>query len=418
MAAFTQTCDLYLTLAMQTKLKIDFLQTEKGQLANNILRNCVHCGFCTATCPTYQILGDELDGPRGRIYQIKEMLEGATVTKETLQHLDRCLTCRACETTCPSGVEYGHLLEIGRSEVEKRVQRSFSQKILRKSLLYVLPFSNRFNTLLSLGQFFRPVLPKFFKKQIPIKAKLDSLSLKTHKRKMLILDGCVQPSLSPEINHSTKRVLNALEIELISFSGCCGAINQHLSDEEKALFTIKNNIDRLISEFDNGIEGIVMTASGCGAMFKDYSHLLRNDEAYREKAKRVADKTFDLTEVINAKELRAKLNINQSNIAVHTPCTLQHAQKLPTNIENIFSTCGYQISPIKDKHLCCGSAGTYSITQPKLSEQLREQRLSGLMVNQPDLIVTANIGCLHHLNSGSSVPVRHWVEIIADDLKI
>ena len=402
---------------MQTKFKIDFLQTEKGQLADKILRNCVHCGFCTATCPTYQILGDELDGPRGRIYQIKEMLEGAAVTKETLQHLDRCLTCRACETTCPSGVEYGHLLEIGKSEVEKRVQRSFSQKLLRKSLLSILPFPNRFNTLLSIGRFFRPILPTFLKKQIPVKVELDSLSLKTHKRKMLIHDGCVQPSLSPEINHATKRVLNTLEIELISFSGCCGAINQHLSDEEKALVTIKNNIDRLIFEFDNGIEGIVITASGCGAMFKDYPHLLRNDEAYTDKARIVADKTFDLTEVIHTETLKTKLNIGQSNIAVHTPCTLQHAQKLPTNIENIFSSCGYKISPIKDKHLCCGSAGTYSITQPKLSEKLREQRLSGLMINQPDLIVTANIGCLHHLNSGSTVPVRHWIEIIAEDLK-
>ena len=402
---------------MQTKIEQNFLQSEKGQLADKILRNCVHCGFCMATCPTYQILGDELDGPRGRIYQIKEMLEGSPVTKDTLLHLDRCLTCHACETTCPSGVEYGHLLEIGRSEVEKRVQRSLAQRMLRKSLLFILPFSNRFNTLLKSGQLFRPILPTVLKKQIPEKVKLATLSLKTHKRKMLILDGCVQPSLSPEINHATRQVLNALDIELISFSGCCGAINQHLSDEEKALTTIKNNIDLLISEFDNGIEGIVMTASGCGAMFKDYPHLLRNDESYKAKAELVANKTFDLTEVVNAEELKTKLNISQTNIAVHTPCTLQHAQKLPANIENIFLTCGYQLKPINDKHLCCGSAGTYSITQPKLSAQLREQRLTGLMVNQPDLIVTANIGCLHHLNAGSSVPVRHWIEVIAEDLK-
>ncbi|MCK4864173.1 MAG: glycolate oxidase subunit GlcF [Gammaproteobacteria bacterium] len=402
---------------MQTKIEQNFLQSEKGQLADKTLRNCVHCGFCTATCPTYQILGDELDGPRGRIYQIKEMLEGAAVTKDTLLHLDRCLTCRACETTCPSGVEYGHLLEIGRSEVEKRVKRSLAQRILRTVLLSTLPFPNRFNTLLKLGQLFRPALPNVLKKQIPKKVKLAELSLKTHKRKMLILDGCVQPSLSPEINHATRQVLNALDIELISFSGCCGAINQHLSDEKNALVTIKNNIDRLISQFDNGIEGIVMTASGCGAMFKDYPHLLRSDESYKEKAKQVADKTFDLTQVINAEELKTKLNVTQENIAIHTPCTLQHAQKLPMNIEAIFSSCGYQLSSIKDKHLCCGSAGTYSITQPKLSEQLREQRLTGLMVGQPDLIITANIGCLHHLNAGSTVPVRHWIEIVAEDLK-
>lgn len=402
---------------MQTKIEKTFLESEKGQLADKILRTCVHCGFCTATCPTYQILGDELDGPRGRIYQIKEMLEGAKVTKETLNHLDRCLTCRACETTCPSGVEYGHLLEIGRSEVEKRVKRTLSQQVLRKILLLILPNPKRFNVLLKLGQLFRPLLPKIVKSQIPRKVTLVTIPHKEHKRKMLLLDGCVQPALSPEINHATRNVLNTLDIELVTLSGCCGAINQHLSDEENALVIIKDNIDRIISKLDSGFDGIVITASGCGAMFKDYPHLLRNNENYKEKAKRVAAKTFDLTEVIDTDELKKKLEISNTNIAIHTPCTLQHAQKLPSNIENIMSDCGYQLSQIKDKHLCCGSAGTYSITQPKLSEQLREQRLTGLMIGKPDLIVTANIGCLHHLNSGSSVPVHHWIEVIANDIK-
>lgn len=401
---------------MQTKIKKDFLQSDNGRLADKILRNCVHCGFCTATCPTYQILGDELDGPRGRIYQIKEMLEGEKVSQETLTHLDRCLSCRSCETTCPSGVEYGNLLEIGRSEVEKRVKRPLTQRLLRKSLLMVLPFSNRFSALLKLGQFFRPVLPKVLKKQIPLRIKLSDLALKQHKRKMLILDGCAQPALAPEINHATKKVLDALGIELISFSGCCGAINQHLSDEERALVIIKNNIDRLAAEFNNGVEGIVMTASGCGAMFKDYPHLLRHDKIYKEKSEYVASKTFDLTEIIDTKKLNDKLKPQQKHIALHTPCTLQHTQKLPSNIENIFSDCRYQLTPIKDKHLCCGSAGTYSITQPKLSAQLREQRLTGLMTGQPDVIATANIGCLHHLNVDSPVLVKHWIEIIAEDL--
>jgi len=404
---------------MQTNIESQFLHTEKGQLADKILRNCVHCGFCTATCPTYQILGDELDGPRGRIYQIKDMLEGQAVTKETLKHLDRCLTCRACETTCPSGVEYGHLLEIGKSEAEKRVKRSLFQQVLRKVLLVTLPYPRRFNFLLSLGQRFRPFLPARLKKKIPIKLTLTALPVKTHKRKMLILDGCVQPALAPEINHATKNVLDKLNIELISFSGCCGAIRQHLSDEENALITIKDNIDRLITEFDNGIEGIIITASGCGAMFKEYPHLLQNDVQYKEKARLIASKTFDLTEVIKSSELKELLNIHplDLNIAVHTPCTLQHAQKMPSNIENILSSCGYQLAPVRDKHLCCGSAGTYSITQPELSTQLREQRLKGLLVKQPDLIVTANIGCLHHLNEASPVPVRHWIEVIAGQLK-
>ncbi len=402
---------------MQTKITKEFLQSENGQLADKILRKCVHCGFCTATCPTYQILGDELDGPRGRIYQIKQMLEGSTVTKETLGHLDRCLTCRACETTCPSGVEYGHLLEIGRKEVEKRVPRPFGQKILRKALLSILPYPKRFNSLLSIGRFFRPVLPSPLKKHIPIKSRLTEPAISQHQRKMLILDGCVQPSLSPEINQATKKVLDALNIEVISFSGCCGAINQHLSDEENALYTVKNNIDRLIVEFNKGIEGIVMTASGCGAMFKEYPHLLRDDDNYKEKAELIASKTFDLTEVINPVELNNKLVASNMTVAVHTPCTLQHAQKLPANIESLLSGCGYSLSVTRDKHLCCGSAGTYSITQGELSKKLREQRLHGLMAGKPELIVTANIGCLHHLNTGSSVPVRHWIEMLAQDLK-
>ena len=402
---------------MQTKLEQHFLQSAKGQLANKILRNCVHCGFCTATCPTYQILGDELDGPRGRIYQIKQMLEGDPVTKETLTHLDRCLTCRACETTCPSGVEYGHLLEIGRHEVEKRVKRPLSQTLLRKALLKVLPFPARFNSLLNLGRLFRPVLPKILKNKIPAKVQLPELVLKNHKRKMLILDGCVQPSLSPEINHASRQVLDVLGIELVSFTGCCGAINQHLSDENTALNTIKNNIDRILTELDEDIEGIVITASGCGAMFKEYPYLLKDDEVYKDKAKQVASKTFDLSEVIDVDRLKTRLEITNKNIAVHTPCTLQHAQQKPENIETVLSACGYPLSPVRDKHLCCGSAGTYSITQPALSKQLRQQRLTGLMTGTPDLIATANIGCLHHLNEGSDVPVRHWIEIIANDLK-
>lgn len=404
---------------MRTRIKQDFLQSNKGQLADKILRSCVHCGFCNATCPTYQILGDELDSPRGRIYLIKQMLEGFAVTKDTLTHLDRCLTCRACETTCPSGVKYGHLLEIGRSEIERRVKRPLFQIIIRKLLLFILPYRNRFAFLLNIGQLFRPILPTILKKQIPVKIKLAKLSLKNHKRKMLILEGCAQPALAPNINHAARQVLDALDIELVSFAGCCGAINQHLSDEDNAIQIMKNNIDQLTVAFNNNIEGIVMTATGCGAMFKEYPHILREDKEYIEKAEIIASKTFDLTELIDAKKLKLKLklSINNIKIAVQTPCTLQHAQKLPLAIENILSTCGYKLSNIKDKHLCCGSSGTYSITQPKLSTQLRDQRLTGLMVDHPDIIVTANIGCLHHLNSGSTIPVRHWVEVIAENLK-
>jgi len=404
---------------MQTKLSHKFLETEKGQLADKILRSCVHCGFCTATCPTYQILGDELDSPRGRIYQIKQMLEDQPVSKDTLLHLDRCLTCRSCETTCPSGVKYGTLLEIGRDEIEKRVKRPLLQRLIRKILLIILPNTQLFNRLLGVGQFFRPVLPAKLKNKVPPKIQLSEIVLKKHKRKMLILDGCVQPALAPVINQATRKVLDALSIELISFSGCCGAINHHLSDEKNAIETIKNNIDRLMIHFDSGVEAIIMTSSGCGAMFKEYPDLLRDNPAYKDKADYISNKTFDLSEIIKADELNTILvkNKNKQKIAIQTPCTLQHAQKLPFNIDRLFSECGYQLSPVEDKHLCCGSAGTYSILQNKLSLQLRQQRLTGLMRGQPDVIITANIGCLLHLNEGSSVPVRHWIEIIADDLK-
>ncbi len=403
---------------MQTRLEKTFLQTPDGQLADKILRSCVHCGFCTATCPTYQLLGDELDGPRGRIYQIKQMLEGNPVSSKTLQHLDRCLTCRACETTCPSGVDYVHLLEIGKHEMAKKVRRPLQQQLLRKVLLWLLPHPQRFRPLLTLGQFFRPLLPAKLKKHIPHKVALEYLEPVQCQRKMLLLDGCVQPAMAPQINLSTRRVLQATGIETISFSGCCGAIEQHLDNETAALQRVKHNIDRLLAEFERGAEGIVITASGCGAMFKDYPHLLRHDPEYLQKARQVADKTFDLLEVVEIEKL-APLLKNQTmlpRIAVHTPCTLQHALKLPDKMENLLDQCGFDLARIREKHLCCGSAGTYSITQPVLSRQLQQRKLNALQGDQPDVIATANIGCLHHLGSDSAVPVKHWVEIVSTAL--
>lgn len=404
---------------MQTRLNKQFLDTAAGKRADSILRSCVHCGFCTATCPTYQLLGDELDSPRGRIYLIKQMLEGQTVSQETLSHLDRCLTCRACETTCPSGVEYVQLLEIGKHEASKRIRRPVKQRLLRKLLLTFLPDSKRFAYLIKLASFFKPVLPKNIKKQLPVSQTVKQPTLPEQKRKMLILEGCVQPALAPEINLVSRQVLNRLGIELVSLSGCCGAIRQHLGDEDNAQQEIKNNIDRILAAFADGIEGFLITATGCAAMVKDYPQLLQDDPVYHEKAKTIAEKSFDLSEVIDTQILKQCLKPidTGTRVAIHTPCTLQHAMKLPDNIEQILSECGYTLTATKEKYLCCGSAGTYSLTQPRISQQLKSRKLHALAIDEPNLIVTGNIGCLKHLGSESQVPVKHWIEVIAEQLE-
>lgn len=400
---------------MQTKISSAYSNTLAGQRAEEILRSCVHCGFCTATCPTYQLLGDELDSPRGRIYLIKQVLEGNEVSKSTQQHLDRCLVCRSCETTCPSGVEYSHLLEIGKSIVDKKVKRSLFEKIQRQLLCTILPYPKRFALVMKLGSFFKPVLPGKIKHSIPDITGNNIWNNCSQLRRMIILNGCVQPSLSPQINASTSRVLNRLGIELIDkpLAQCCGAVNQHLNDEETALQFIKQNIDEwypLLSS--NKAEAIVITASGCGAMVKEYEYMLRNDNDYAEKAKKVSQSCKDISEIIANEDL-SKLEIDTSkNISFHSPCTLQHAQKLSGVVEDILTKAGFSLNVIKDSHLCCGSAGTYSILQAKISQQLKQNKLQSLEQDKPDLIATANIGCLHHLASGTKTEVKHWIELL------
>ncbi|CAB1275683.1 glycolate oxidase subunit GlcF [Candidatus Nitrosacidococcus tergens] len=401
---------------MQTKLADFIKDTEQGKEAQKIIATCVHCGFCTATCPTYQLIGDELDSPRGRIYLIKNVLEGKKISYKTQQHLDRCLTCRACETTCPSGVNYGRLLDIGREVVEGRVSRSFLDRILRKGLCFILPYSQRFKIMLKISQIFSPLLPKILKEQIPIQEKDKSWPKTNYSRKMLILDGCVQSALAPNINTSTAWVLDQLGVSLVSApnSGCCGAINQHLSDPHGALHFIKKNIDAWWPYIERGAEAIVITASGCGVMVKEYGILLKSDPIYADKAAKVAKMTKDISEII-AQEDITKLTISSHiprDIAFQSPCTLQHGQKLAGVVERILKKIGFNLTKVTDPHLCCGSAGTYSILQKELSQKLLKNKLHALEKEHPKLIATANIGCLTHLQSRASVPVRHWISLL------
>ncbi|NDC08329.1 MAG: glycolate oxidase iron-sulfur subunit [Oxalobacteraceae bacterium] len=402
---------------MQTNLADFIKDTPQGQEADAILRKCVHCGFCTATCPTYQLLGDELDGPRGRIYLIKQVLEGKPATEKTQLHLDRCLTCRNCETTCPSGVNYGRLIDIGREVVEQQVQRPFAQQLVRTALKEALPRQQLFGTAMKLGQAVRPLLPEALRNKVPEPRSAGHWPTRTHARKMLLLDGCVQPAMSPNINAATARVLDKLGIQLqvAPRAGCCGAIRYHLNDQAGGLEDMRRNIDAWWPYVAAGAEAIVMTASGCGVTVKEYGHLLNGDPLYAEKAKRISELTKDLSEIMPAfeteltKQLAGKVN---KRVAYHPPCTLQHGQQIRGKVESVLQACGVDVKLCADSHLCCGSAGTYSVTQPTLSYQLRDNKIKNLEATSPEVIVSANIGCLTHLQSGTDTPVRHWIELI------
>jgi glycolate oxidase iron-sulfur subunit len=399
---------------MQTHLADFIKDTPEGQEADEILRNCVHCGFCTATCPTYRLLGDELDGPRGRIYLIKMLLEGQEVSRRTQLHLDRCLTCRACETGCPSGVRYGRLVDIGRGLVEEKVPRPWRQRALRRALRLLLPYPARFAPLLGLARLIRPVLPKAFQAKIPPRVRAQPWPARRHARTMLVLDGCVQPALAPAINAAAARVLDRLGISLIRAEGggCCGALSYHLGAHGEGLDFMRRNIDAWWPHLERGAEAIVMTASGCGAMVRDYGQALQHDPAYAEKAERVSALTRDLGEILAAEDLAPLRPKAPGRIAFQSPCTLQHGQKLNGVVEAVLTRLGFELAPVENPHLCCGSAGTYSILQPELSERLLDDKLAALEAGAPAVIATANIGCLTHLQSKANRPVRHWVELL------
>ena len=394
---------------MQTNLPIDLLNTETGKTADKILRACVHCGFCLSACPTYGILGDELDSPRGRIYLIKNALEGKAVTQKSLVHLDRCLTCRSCETTCPSGVEYGHLLDIGREYIEKKVSRPLHQRVMRWSVRKTLTSPNLFNALTTLWPFARhsSANPK-------LKQLVSAASKQKHPKQVLLMSGCVQPALAPNINLATINVLHKLGIGVIETPQvqCCGAVDHHLSGGEDALIKIKRNIDAWLSEIDHGAEAIISNASGCGVMIKDYAHLLREDAEYAPKAQRVVEYTMDISEYLVKQDLTQFKRPENADVVFHSPCTLQHGQKLAGLVEKTLISLGFQLSFVQDAHLCCGSAGTYSIFQKKLSYELRDNKVTNLLAGEPNVIATANIGCLMHIQGGTDKPVKHWIELL------
>jgi glycolate oxidase iron-sulfur subunit len=398
---------------MQTALADFIKDTPEGREADAILRSCVHCGFCTATCPTYQLLGDELDGPRGRIYLIKQVLEGHAPTARTQLHLDRCLTCRACETTCPSGVKYGRLADIGRRIVDERVPRALFDRLQRWGLRTVLPYASRFATLLGMGRAVRPLLPPKLKRSIISVEPAGVWPAARHSRRMLVLDGCVQPALAPAINAGAARVLDRLGISLVQTpgAGCCGAVSYHLTAQEEGLDFMRRLVDAWWPHIEAGAEAIVMTASGCGAMVKEYGHLLRDDPAYADKAKRVAAMTRDVGEILADADL-STLSCRPRRVAFQSPCTLQHGQQLNGVVERVLGKLGFELTPVPDAHLCCGSAGTYSILQERLSQRLLANKLKTLTSGRPELIATANIGCLAHLKSRAEIPVVHWIELL------
>jgi len=399
---------------MQTNIVERYANTDYGREAEAILRKCVHCGFCTATCPTYQLLGDELDGPRGRIYQIKEILEGATPTASTQTHLDRCLTCRSCETTCPSGVDYGRLADIGRKIVEDEVGRSWIQTLIRKALIVVIPNRQLFGFLMRMGQLFRPLMPGAIRRKIPQRVTPSIWPTSTHVRTMVVLEACAQPSATPNVNAAAARVLDRLGIQLIAAkeAGCCGAVAHHLSDHDRSYDAVKRNIDAWWPLIEQGAEAIVITASGCGVMVKEYGHLLADEPLYAEKAQRVSELAKDISEVLVKEDLGGLKVRGAKTLAFHSPCTLQHGQKLNGLTERVLRELGFDLKPVADSHLCCGSAGTYSILQPDLSKRLLKNKVKALEATGAPTIATANVGCQLHLSTGANTPVKHWIELV------
>ena len=409
---------------MHTELHPDLVNNPKAQDAKSVIEACVHCGFCTATCPTYQHFNDERDGPRGRIYLIKQLLETNEVSEKTQTHLDRCLTCRSCETTCPSGVQYGRLVDIGKGMVEERVSRGRLDSVSRWLLRKLLPYPQRFGFFLRIGQFFRPIMIgplNVIGKKVPAKQKHSPWPANSHPRRMLALAGCAQSVTTPNTNAATARVLDKLGITLTEEpnAGCCGAVDYHLGVHDDGLNAMRKNIDAWWPAVEAGVEALVMTASGCGVMVEEYGELFEHDSEYAEKAKRISALTRDISQILEQEDL-SKLQLDQDKLAatktaVHCPCTLQHGMKLPTNVDKLLENLGIPLAKTKDRHMCCGSAGTYSVLQANTAGELLDKKLSALTIDEPEQIVTSNVGCQLHLNTKSDIPVKHWIELLDQD---
>lgn len=398
---------------MQTKIHPDLAGLHEVQLADSILRSCVHCGFCNATCPTYQELGDERDGPRGRIYLVKQMLETGEATARTRQHLDRCLTCRSCETTCPSGVRYAMLADVGRQLIERQTRRPWFERAVRRTLRAIVPWPRRFGPLLRVGQWLRPVLPPILRSKVPRRQHPGPRPTSSHSRTVVLLGGCVQSVATPLTNAAATRVLNRLGITAVEpgGAGCCGAMSYHLSEHDEAKDFMRRNIDAWRPYLETA-EAFVSCASGCGAMLKDYAHILRGDPDYATPARRVSEKARDLSEVLQEEDLSSLEVSVQGRTALHCPCTLTHALHADGTLRTVLQRVGIELAATREDHLCCGSAGTYSILQPALSGRLLDRKLDVLTGDDPQRIVTANIGCQLHLGCKAEVPVQHWIELL------
>jgi len=403
---------------MQTQLADWAQDTDFGHDAEEILRRCTHCGFCLSACPTYQILGDELDSPRGRIYQMKKLLEGAEPTYVTQQHLDRCLTCHACETVCPSGVTYGALVDIGRQVISERVERPWRERMLRATLRRLLG-SRWFPALYRAGQWLRPVMPASLRAKITVARAAGPLPAAgaSHARQVLMLTNCVQPAMLPSIDAATIRVLDAVGVgaRYAVGSGCCGAINFHLDAQEAARDQMRANVDAWLPLLESGeVEAVIVNASGCGGMIKDYARHLKHDPAYADRAERLVTYVKDIAEFLApmADAVQEKMRRAPGRCAFHAPCTLQHWQGLRVTTERLLQNLGFDLQVFAESQMCCGSAGTYSITEPKLSHALRDRKLKAIQETLPQTIVSSNIGCICHLQSGTDTPVRHWIESV------